>query len=124
MAKDKDEEVVTVDETQTVEETPTPTEPTGFIAADPPSTPYPGEPKADTTDEDEDTAGQSAGAAGLGYGYREPTDEERMQGVRSHALGLASQGSIHEAKEPILAVLARAEAYADYMLTGNTGIVA
>lgn len=123
MAKDKDEEVVTVDETQTVEETPTPTEPTGFIAADPPSTPYPGEP-TDTTDEDTDTAGQSAGVAGLGYGYGEPTAEQMAQSLRAHALGLASQGSTHEAKEPILAVLARAVAYADYMLTGNTGIVA
>lgn len=80
-------------------------EPIGDTAAAeqaPPSTPYP------------ETAGRNY----------EPDAEREAMYLRQRALELATCGGIHEAKEPILSVLARAEAYRAYMETGATGIVA
>lgn len=97
MAKDNTETSTDTDtETATVETPPTPT-----------PTPT------------ETTAGEPGALAGW-----QPSAEERAQSMRANALQMASYGGIHEAKEPIAAILARAEAYRAYMETGETGIVA
>lgn len=76
----------------------------------------------DTTGPEADPAASSAGAfAGCEPLTAEQQAEREGMYNRLRALELAAAPGIHEAKEPILSVLARAEAYRAYIETGATG---
>lgn len=84
---------------------------------------------ADTgPEQDSDTpdtpAKQTGGCSSFDYN-ESPEDRTAREAkyTRAEALRMATAPGIHEAKEPIGAVLARAEAYVAYMETGATSIV-
>lgn len=72
-----------------------------------------------------DTGSDTAGASAPFNSFPGNTPEQEERYTRQRALELACYGGGNiEAKEPILAVLARAEAYRLYIESGETGIVA